>query len=515
MDRIKTVAMYLPQFHRTKENDAWWGEGFTEWTAVQAAKPLYPGHVQPRKPLDGNYYDLTEKRALEWQAGLAAKYGVDCLCFYHYWFGNEKLLLERPAENLLAWKDVAMPFCFCWATGTWARTWSNCGNWSWTPRFDKKREDDLEAVRKRQGILVEQVFGGREDWERHIDYLLPFFKDDRYLKLDGKPVFVFYGAESVYCLEEMLELWNGRLREAGIPGLYVAGVNLSMSASAALDADIRLRNGGRGAALAPYARRGPEDLWMVDYDRLWQGYLAEKRIPGRRTYDCITVAYDDTPRRGGQGTVYEGVSPEKFGQYYQAMLRRSLAEGNRLIFINAWNEWGEGMYLEPDEQNGYAYLAALRAAQKAVTSEMPVTAEEKGPFLVQEAYMQQLSRTAYKNKREVRLLLRWMQQREQGKHPDAYLLQKGYRRIAIYGMAMKGERLRNELEGTEVKVIYGVDRAKNAVTGDLPMYDLQDDLPPVDAIVVSVITEFLPIYRNLRKKTDVPILSLEELIFEG
>ena len=125
---LRALAMYLPQFHRVPENDAWWGEGFTEWTAVKKAVPLFEGHEQPRTPLNSNYYDLMDKGTMEWQADLAKKYGIDGFCFYHYWFRDGRRILEKPAENLLQWKDIDMPFCFCWDPVSWARTWTKLGN---------------------------------------------------------------------------------------------------------------------------------------------------------------------------------------------------------------------------------------------------------------------------------------------------------------------------------------------------------------------------------------------------
>ena len=144
---MKTIAMYLPQFHRVKENDAWWGEGYTEWTAVKNAKPLFEGHNQPRVPLHENYYNLLEKSTMEEQAELAQQYGVDGFCFYHYYFKDGRKILEKPAENLLNWTDIKLPFCFCWANETWARTWSNVGNKnSWNEQLEVKGSKSESGV---------------------------------------------------------------------------------------------------------------------------------------------------------------------------------------------------------------------------------------------------------------------------------------------------------------------------------------------------------------------------------
>ena len=175
--RMKTIAMFLPQFHRVKENDEWWGEGYTDWMAVKNAQKLFDEHYQPREPLQENYYDLLDKKTFEWQAGLMHKYDIDGLCFYHYYFKDGKKILEKPAENLLQWKDVDMPFCFCWDNTPWARTWSTIGEKAiWSDKYEKKYDQEGN------GILLEQSYGGEKEWREHFQYLLPFFKDNRYLK---------------------------------------------------------------------------------------------------------------------------------------------------------------------------------------------------------------------------------------------------------------------------------------------------------------------------------------------
>ena len=175
---MKILAKYLPQFHRTRENDAWWGEGFTEWTAVKKAAPLFEGHDQPRVPKDENYYDLLQKETMLWQASLMEKYGIDGMCIYHYWFKDGRQVLEKPAENLLRWKEVPMPFCFCWANETWARSWSKIQNKNhWSDIYEQKKSNGSS------GILLDQKYGREPEWKAHFEYLLPFFRDERYIKV--------------------------------------------------------------------------------------------------------------------------------------------------------------------------------------------------------------------------------------------------------------------------------------------------------------------------------------------
>ena len=184
---MKTIAMYLPQFHRVAENDAWWGEGFTDWSAMNRAKPLFDGHKQPKKPLNNYQYDLLEKETFLWQEQLMRAHGVYGFCFYHYWFKDGRRILEKPAENLLRWKEIQIPFCFSWANESWGRSWSNISNQNvWASAFEPKEN------RKGDGILLEQAYGNEEDWTEHFNYLLPFFQDPRYIKKGSQPVMLIY-----------------------------------------------------------------------------------------------------------------------------------------------------------------------------------------------------------------------------------------------------------------------------------------------------------------------------------
>ena len=196
---MKIIAFYLPQFHNIPENDEWWGDGFTEWTNVKKAKPLYEGHMQPRVPLGGNYYNLLDDNVKIWQADLAKKYGVYGFCYYHYWF-NGKMLLEKPMEQMLANKEVDIPFCICWANEPWTKAW----------------------VGDERKLLIAQEYGQEEEWKQHFMYLLPFFKDERYITKNGKPLFVFYRPDIVPCMKEMIETWDKLAKENGLSGITFA-----------------------------------------------------------------------------------------------------------------------------------------------------------------------------------------------------------------------------------------------------------------------------------------------------
>ena len=196
---IKIITFYLPQFHTIPENDNWWGEGFTEWTNVRKAQPLFPGHDQPRIPLDGEYNLLDDNVKIR-QAEQAKAHGVYGFCYYHYWFKNGRQLLEKPAEQMLLNPEVDIPFCFSWANENWSKNWDG-GN----------RE-----------VIMEQDYGGKEDWEKHFQYLLPFFRDERYITVDGKPLFVIYKPDQIIDLYQMTIYWRKRAVEEGFPGLCLA-----------------------------------------------------------------------------------------------------------------------------------------------------------------------------------------------------------------------------------------------------------------------------------------------------
>ena len=511
MDKIRTIAMYLPQFHQIAENDAWWGEGFTEWTAVRAAKALFPGHQQPRIPLNENYYDLTKKQSLMWQAELANEYGIDGMCFYHYWFGENRLLLEQPAENLLQWKDIKMPFCFAWAIGTWARTWSNSGNWSWTPKFDRKVVAKLEESSMENDVLIEQTFGEKNDWLAHIRYLLPFFQDKRYIKIDGKPIFVLYGADIAYCLRDIISCWREYLLKEGIPGLYIIN-NSQYVDLPGVDAALRLRNGARSIMYRLADEIPGTKIFSVNYDCLWEEYLHEPKVPGQKIYYCLTVNYDDTPRRGEEGLIFSGDSPERFAYYYRKMLQMSQEEGNEILFLNAWNEWGEGMYLEPDTVHGYAYLEKVREVQEQMSQVSSVDSDMVSKMSWKDFANLELMK-AYSNKRDYWLLHRWLQNTERGLSVADFFITRHYQRIAIYGISYLCRHLEAALQETKIELAYGIDRQGNSVTGNLKVYKLEDEFPTVDAVVVTIVNEFELVRRQLQKKLTCPIISLEEVIY--
>ena len=373
---MKIIAFYLPQFHNIPENDEWWGNGFTEWTNVKKAKPLYEGHKQPRVPLGENYYNLLDDNVKIWQADLAKKYGVYGFCYYHYWF-NGKMLLEKPMEQMLANKEVDMPFCICWANEPWTKAW----------------------VGDERKLLIAQEYGKEEEWKQHFMYLLPFFKDERYITKDGKPLFVFYRPDIVPCMKEMIETWDKLAKENVLSGITFAfqsgDYDWNNSKEANLfDYDIEFQppyashwlysNDGKFVSALKKCRRllagwaGKKfgiDLYrygtaqykkmtgqtVANYDSMWQKIIEAKPVRSNSIPGAF-VKWDNTPRHGERGQINVG-TPEKFEYYLSKQIKHAREDYHEdMIFMYAWNEWAEGGYLEPDEDDKYGYLEAIKRA---------------------------------------------------------------------------------------------------------------------------------------------------------
>lgn len=375
---VKIIPFYLPQFHTIPENDKWWGEGFTEWTNVKKAKPLFEGHDQPRIPLNNNYYNLMDDNVKIWQAKLAKEYGIFGFCYYHYWFKGGKQLLEKPAEQMLVNKEVDLPFCFCWANENWSRNWDG-GN----------RE-----------VIMEQEYGGRDDWEKHFQYLLPFFQDERYITVDGKPLFIIYKPEQIIDIQQMATYFRKRAVESGFPGLCLAfqfptyyadmyyredifdyrigfepvysrnAANLEKPGTVSKVKFLRKVLGENAVSKYRKARQGQtgsnwgksQCLAMYFYDETWEQILKNEWT--REFLPGALVDWDNTPRNK-HGVLYEGFTIEKFEKYMKRLVKRANKESKPIIFINAWNEWAEGAFLEPDETYGYQKLEAIKKALEA------------------------------------------------------------------------------------------------------------------------------------------------------
>lgn len=342
-----TVAFYLPQFHPIPENDAWWGTGFTEWTNVAKAQPLFKGHEQPFLPSDLGFYDLRVPEVREQQAALAKEAGIGAFAYWHYWFGDGRRLLERPLKEVLASGKPDFPFCLAWANETWSGRWHG---------LDKK-------------ILIEQVYGGKEDQHNFFYDSLPYFQDTRYAKFDNKAVFIIYRPNDIPNPSRYITEW----RELGIKeGLefYIVGVGDSscltlgydgfVSNGPSVPTELVLRNNFEKAINKLFKTRWqkivcPLKPEIYDYQELVQNILNEQL--GDCEHPLVIPNWDNTPRSGSRGLVLKNSTPDSFGIYLEKAVKRILeTEQNRIIFIKSWNEWAEGNVLEPSLKWKRSYL---------------------------------------------------------------------------------------------------------------------------------------------------------------
>ena len=353
---VRILAAYLPQFHPIPENDSWWGKGFTEWTNVRKAQPLFPGHDQPRAPADLGYYDLRRPDVRRAQADLARAYGVHGFCYWHYWFGEGRRLLERPMNEVLASGQPDFPFCLAWA------------NHSWKDKTFRRRGSGR--------VLIEQRYPGREDCIRHFNALLSAFRDPRYIRVKGKPLFYVYGPGFIPKVEEFLALWRDLARKNGLGDMHFVAqtydaAKIARYLSRGFDAVNIVR-------LFDFVDReyGPLRRLFVRFllFHLHRGMVVEYAPSSRhfvgedeRAEDCypsIFPNWDPSPRTGRQRHILVNSSPSAFRQHVLAALDavKHKTPEDRIVFLKSWNEWAEGNYMEPDTRFGRGYLDALRDA---------------------------------------------------------------------------------------------------------------------------------------------------------
>lgn len=510
-DKIKTIAMYLPQYHQIPENDEWWGEGYTDWTAVKTAERYFEGQNQPRIPLNENYYDLSNKASLLWQADLMKKYNVGGLCFYHYYFKNGRKVLEKPAEILLYNKDIEMPFCFCWANDPWARSWSKMANTNqWAEKFET-------TIKEQKEVLLEQDYGAEAEWEEHFKYLLPFFEDDRYIKIEDKPLFIFYRPESVGPLEDMINYFDSRIKEHGFKGICFWGANVSkpmvglegilfIHASAYFNVDIT------GMFLQ---QKRINNIRTYSYDDVWNNIIGSPDIHGIKTFFGGIVDQDDTPRRGKLGFCLTDVTPDKFKHYFYRLVVKNMFYKNPFVFIDAWNEWGEGSYLEPDSVNGYAYLEAVKEVMDICNDDLFDAEKEWDKIKPDKSNNMNdlaIAKELKKYKQFYRILNNWMILKEKNYSIADYLKYKGYSTIAIYGFMALGNHLYQELVNSDVKISTIIDRREGLKCKGIDIVTPGCEIINVDAIIVTPVCEYVEIKRNLGAFTNAHILSIEEVV---
>ena len=359
--KTKVLAMYLPQYHEIPENNEWWGEGFTEWTNVKTGEPLFEGHYQPRIPLNNNYYDLSNPNVMLNQMNLAREYGVDGFCIYHYWF-NGKKLLERPVEQLLQYDETPIDYCLCWANESWTKTW-----------------DGLDGAKD---VLISQVYGDVKDWENHFSYYLQFFKKRNYIKYDNKPVLCIYNPHVIEKYNEMIVYWDKLAKNNGFDGIYIICARRFPTFDDDYVADsyydfepfaTKACIDGTEEELFQNRKIGNRDDNMYSYYNSYDCEAICKRITEKYCGSGDThllgmfVGWDNTARRGLNPTgIFENMTPEIFEKYFRIQYQKSVTLRKSFIFINAWNEWGEGTYLEPDSKYGYKFLEAIKKVRNEV-----------------------------------------------------------------------------------------------------------------------------------------------------
>ena len=341
---IKPIALYLPQFHAIPENNAWWGEGFTEWTNVKKAEPRFDGHDQPRIPEESwGYYDLTDVQVLKKQAELARNHGIYAFGVYYYWFSGKRLL-EKPIDLLLEHKEIDFPFFLIWANENWTRRWDG----------------------ENSNILIKQNYSA-DDPVKFILDIKKYIDDPRYMKVDGKPVIGIYNPGDVPAISDVLSAWRKTAEEIGIGEIQIWScitdhVVESASIDSQIDAEYEFPPRGKGHV--PYERtEGNGTLW--DYVSLVEdakNYALSSRHP---VYRGTMLSWDNSARKRNDYHCWKGYTPELFYKWNRTVInytRKHFAEDNRFVFVNAWNEWGEGTYLEPDQKYGYAAINALSKA---------------------------------------------------------------------------------------------------------------------------------------------------------
>lgn len=354
-DASKLIAFYLPQYHRVEENSLWWGPGFTEWTNVARGRPNFEGHYQPHIPRDLGFYDLERVETMREQAELAKRYGVYGFCFYYYWFSGRRIL-ERPLDNFLA-SDIDLPFCLCWANENWTRTW----------------DGDTKSV------LLEQKYAD-DDEARFIQDIYPFLADQRYIRVDGKPLLVVYRINELPAPADSIAKWRKAAQALGLPGLHISVVDFyDISDPREVGADAMVE-------FPPHKFNGPQNQpdplptfsnpafkgGLIDYPRIVaQSALREQ--PEFTLYRGILPSWDNTARRQDTGTIVINSTPDLFGswlKYLRAYTTQSKAGApDPFIFVNAWNEWGEGCHLEPDLRWGTGYLDEVARTAMVKVSE--------------------------------------------------------------------------------------------------------------------------------------------------
>ncbi|MES2691028.1 MAG: glycoside hydrolase family 99-like domain-containing protein [Bacteroidota bacterium] len=354
MKKARLIASYLPQFHPIPENDAWWGKGFTEWTNVGKAEKLFKGHYQPRVPADLGYYDLRLPQVQIEQSELALDSGIESFCYWHYWFGNGRRILEMPFNRHVENKEIRIGFCLGWANESWSGIWHGAGN----------------------KILMEQLYPGKQDYIEHFKCILPALKDERYTKVKGKPLFMVYKPALIKDPQVFFETFTEQARQHGFDGMYFVAQTTRIEEMQELLAQgydsvnvVRMYDIERLGKSK--LERGIKHI-ILRKIRVYEYEGAIKYMSGEEDHQltCIPTIvpnWDHSPRSGARGFILNHSTPELFEKHASQVIAsvQHKPADERVVFVKSWNEWGEGNYLEPDLRYGRKYLEALKECVKA------------------------------------------------------------------------------------------------------------------------------------------------------
>lgn len=356
--KAQVIAFYLPQFHPILENDTWWGKGFTEWTNVGKAQPLFRGHYQPRVPADLGYYDLRMPEVREAQAELAREAGVAAFCYWHYWFGNGKQLLEKPLQEVVRLGKPDFPFCLAWANHSWER-----------------KDWNANANHLVKQTLIKQEYGDQAEVDQHFYTMLPMFQDPRYYRIKGKLVFVFHLIKDIPYLDNFITRWQELAEINGLPGFHFIARGIAKSdleheyfkrcdattLALGFDAFGKTRLERKLKTITSIMIRRP--LNVVEYREAIK-YYEDDIMRQANVYPTLLPNWDHSPRSGLSGTIFNNSTPEYFYQHVKSILDliKDKDADNKIIFLKSWNEWAEGNYMEPDLRFGKGYITALKVA---------------------------------------------------------------------------------------------------------------------------------------------------------
>lgn len=353
--KARVIAFYLPQFHPIPENNKWWGKGFTEWTNVGKAKKLFRGHYQPRVPADLGYYDLRLPETRKAQADLAKEHGLEGFCYWHYWFGNGKRLIERPFNEVLKSGDPDFPFCLAWANETWK---------------------GFDHGLKNRNVLIEQLYPGENDYIAHFNEVLTAFKDPRYIKLDGKPIFMIYRPLASVEVKKIIKVWRNLAVENGLKGIYFIGhlnqldYNVDDILSSGVDGVNTTRlanyNYNHQSIVSKIFKKATKIIfkkpYTFSYELMSKYFIVDQIDKIDNVFPSIIPGWDHSPRSGVEGLIMTDSTPELFEKHVKHVVELVEEKNyeNRLIFLKSWNEWAEGNYVEPDLRWGRGYLKSIK-----------------------------------------------------------------------------------------------------------------------------------------------------------